>query len=123
MKRSLLTQVLVLSASLLPLSLVIPLNSSSLAHLQQVPTLVADGVPLPPPGPRPAGNSVTDGVPLPPPGPRPSGVAVTDGVPLPPPGPRPYRMTDGVPLPPPGPRPNSVSSGTVSNYAWMNTQS
>lgn len=83
-----LTQVFVLSASLMLLSVAFPVNSSSAA----VPR---DGVPLPPPG------HLRDGVPLPPPG------HLRDGVPLPPPGhiwtsPASSRLVDGVPLPPTG---------------------
>jgi len=71
-----LTQVFALSASLMLLSVVFPVNSSSTA----VPR---DVVPLPPPG------HLRDGVPLPPPGHiwvSPASSQLVDGVPLPPPG-------------------------------------
>jgi hypothetical protein len=71
-----LTQVFVLSASLMLLSVVLPVNSSSAAVRR-------DGVPLPPPG------HLRDGVPLPPPGhiwASPASSQLVDGVPLPPPG-------------------------------------
>ncbi|MGB2633694.1 MAG: hypothetical protein WAM58_07140 [Candidatus Acidiferrum sp.] len=66
-----------LSVSLLLVCLVIPSNSSSLSAVPRGPAVVADGVPLPPPGPLPP--KVQD---------QPQLVAI-DGVPLPPPGPMP----------------------------------
>lgn len=97
MKRNPLTLILVLSVAFILLSAIVPVNPSSQPQAQQGYTLMADGVPLPPPGPRP-GNSLIDGVPLPPPGPRRSVNS----------------LIDGVPLPPPGPRPNSVSTVAVA---------
>ena len=74
-----LTQVLILSVSLMLLSVVLPVNSSSLSQPQLAFTRVTDGVPLPPPH---FTNTSTDGVPLPPPH---FANTSTDGVPLPPP--------------------------------------
>jgi hypothetical protein len=107
MKERLLTLVSTLSVSIILLALVVPVNASSLPPAQPGFVLLTDGVPLPPPGPRPTSPyRLTDGVPLPPPGPRPTS---------------PYRLTDGVPLPPPGPRPTSPyhlpSQGTPSSSA------
>jgi len=64
-----LTQVLILSVSLMLLSVVLPVNSSSLSHPQLAFDRATDGVPLPPPH---FTNRSTDGVPLPPPHFRPS---------------------------------------------------
>ncbi|HTZ49537.1 MAG TPA: hypothetical protein VMH20_18240 [Verrucomicrobiae bacterium] len=84
MKARTITQILALSALLLP-CLASPVNSHAL--VPSASRTVMDGVPLPPPVPNPP-KTVTDGVPLPPPVPNPpKGVtgSVTDGVPLPPP--------------------------------------
>lgn len=84
MKNRSLIQFFVLCVGLILLSAILPVNPSSLLHLRHNSTLVADGVPLPPPEPRHITNLI-DGVPLPPPEPR---HITIDGVPLPPPEPR-----------------------------------
>ncbi|MGB7728519.1 MAG: hypothetical protein WBL50_10830 [Candidatus Acidiferrum sp.] len=78
-----------LSVSLLLVCLVVPSNSPSLSAVPRGPAVVADGVPLPPPGPMPP-PKVQD---------QPQLVAI-DGVPLPPPG----------PMPPPPPKARNVFS-------------
>lgn len=78
MKKSLLTQILVLSAALIVLSALVPVNHALLATTQNGSTLVADGAPMPLPGPPPpppgsgsVANLSFDGVPMPLPGPPP----------------------------------------------------
>jgi hypothetical protein len=88
-----LTQVVVLSVSLMLLSAILPVNSSYAAVPVKVSMARTDGVPLPPPthiwvSPT-ANGTFVDGVPLPPPthiwaSPGPSSPSV-DGVLLPPP--------------------------------------
>jgi hypothetical protein len=53
MQKRISTLFLLLSVSLLLVCLVIPSNSSSLSAAPRGPAVVADGVPLPPPGPLP----------------------------------------------------------------------
>jgi hypothetical protein len=110
MKKYTFTQVLALSAVLLLPCLAFPVKSH-LSLPQSGPTILSDGVPLPPPVPNPPPNGITglvaDGVPLPPPvpNPPPNGISnlVADGVPLPPP----------VPNPPPNGITGSVAPVTV----------
>jgi hypothetical protein len=83
-----LTRLIVLSVSLILPSVLVPINLCSLSQSHFRSTLVADGVPLPPPEP------------LPPPPPHITSASI-DGVPLPPP----------EPLPPPAP-PKVTSSTT-----------
>ena len=53
MKKSLLTQILVLSATLIVLTAVVPVNPALLPATQPGSALAADGVPLPLPEPPP----------------------------------------------------------------------
>ena len=68
MKHRRLTQIFVLSIGLILLSVLLPVNQSSLLASQQSFTLLRDGVPLPPPGPLP-----------PPPPPKQTGSNFLDG--------------------------------------------
>jgi hypothetical protein len=74
MKKSLLTQILVLSAALIVLTAVVSVNPALLPVTQPGSTLEADGVPLPLPEPPPPPlklMATIDGVPLPLPEPPP----------------------------------------------------
>ena len=63
MKKGLLIPSLALSASLILFFAVFALNPTVLRHPHSGSVLIADGVPLPPPGPRPTTSNVFDGVP------------------------------------------------------------
>jgi hypothetical protein len=103
MKNRSLMQFFAVCVGLILLSAILPVNSSSLLHLRHDSTLIADGIPLPPPEPRHF-NSLPDGIPLPPPEPRHINNLI-DGIPLPPPEPRHiHNLIDGIPLAPPEPR-------------------
>jgi hypothetical protein len=75
MKKSLLTQILVMSAGLIVLTAVVPVNHALLPTGQNGYTLVADGAPMPLPEPPPPPPSITalsfDGAPMPLPEPPP----------------------------------------------------
>ena len=105
MKERLSLQFFVLSIALILLTVLAPVNLSSLPQLHLRSTLTADGVPLPPPEP--------------PPKPRPSGIL--DSTQL-----QPLQLTqqqiaslgiDGVPLPPPEPPPKPKPSSFMNNGA------
>jgi len=115
MKRSPLMQFVVLCVGLILLSAIVPVNPSSVLSRVDRSTLVADGVPLPPPEPAPKhiAGMLPDGVPLPAPEPPPKNIKnLIDGVPLPASEPPPKHITgtliDGVPLPPPEPAPKQI---------------
>lgn len=81
MKKRLLTICFTFSASLILLSGSAPVNSSPARPAVKSGVSQADGVPLPPPTPKPkpVGVITADGVPLPPPTPKPKPGAAVPG--------------------------------------------
>ena len=94
MKKSFQVLVVTLSLSAIVLMVFVQVNHSSSVPSWNRSTVVADGIPMPPPPPKKgvsADTIVADGIPMPPPPPKKGqsvSVLVADGIPMPPPPPK-----------------------------------